>query len=77
MEEVDKLSFLFAIEAGAHDDVLAGVGVLWFQLDLPSFLLGLEQGLASRLLSQSRYGQYLVGQHDDPMELVPLLFYDH
>ena len=26
-EEVDKLAFLFAVEAGAYDDVLAAAGV--------------------------------------------------
>ena len=31
-EEVDELAFLFAVEAGAYDNVLAAAGVFWVEL---------------------------------------------
>ena len=41
-EEVDELAFLFAVEAGAHDNVLAAAGVFRVQLHFLGLLGGLE-----------------------------------
>ena len=59
MEEVDELPFLFVVEAGAHDNVLAAARVFRVQLDLLGLLGWMEQGLASRLLGQSRHDRLL------------------
>ena len=41
-EEVDELAFLFAVEAGAYDNVLAAVGVFRVQLHFLCIIGGLE-----------------------------------
>ena len=56
MEEVDELAFLFTVEAGAHDNVLAAAGVFLVQLHFLGLLGGLEGGLVSWLLSRDRRG---------------------
>ena len=48
-EEVDELDFLFAVEAGAYDNVLAAVGVFRVELHSLGFLGGLEGGLVGRV----------------------------
>ena len=48
-EEVNELAFLFALEAGAHDNVLAAAGVFWVELHFLGLLGGLEGGLVGRV----------------------------
>ena len=48
-EEVDELTFLFAVEAGTYDNVLAAAGVFRVQLHFLGFLGGLEDGLIGRV----------------------------
>ena len=75
-EEVDELAFLFAVEAGAYDDVLAAAGVFRVQLHLLGFLGGPEVGFVGRVLDRDRCGQGFACHGDDPVELAPLLGYD-
>ena len=75
-EEVDELAFLFAVEAGAHDDVLATARVFRVQLHLLGLLGGLERGLVGWLLGRDLGGQCFLGQGDDPVKLAALLGYD-
>ena len=49
-EEVDELAFLFAVEASAHDNVLAVAGAFRVQLHFLGLLGGLEVGLVGRVL---------------------------
>ena len=72
-EEVDELAFLFAIEAGAYDNVLAAAGVFWVGLHFLGLLGGLEGGLVGRVRARDRRGGGLACQGDDPVELAPLL----
>ena len=72
-EEVDELAFLFAIEAGAYDNVLAAAGVFWVGLHFLGLLGGLEGGLVGWVLGWDRRGQGLTCHGDDPVELAPLL----
>ena len=44
-EEVDELAFLFAVEAGTYDNVLAAAGVFWVELHFLGLLGGFEGGL--------------------------------
>ena len=48
-EEVDELAFLFAVEAGAYDNVLAAAGVFWVELHFLGLLGRLEGGLVGRV----------------------------
>ena len=48
-EEVDELAFLFAVEAGAYDNVLAAAGVFRVELHFLGLLGGLEGGLVGRV----------------------------
>ena len=54
MEEVDELAFLFAVKAGAYDNVLVAAGVFQVQLHFLGLLGGLQGGLISRLLGRDR-----------------------
>ena len=76
MEEVDELAFLFAVEAGAYDNVLAVAGILRLQLHLLGLFGGLERDLVGRLLGRDLGGRRLLGQGNNPVELAPLLGYD-
>ena len=73
IEEVDELAFLFAVEAGAYDNVLAAVGVFRVELHFLGLLGGLEGGLVGRVQGRDRCSGGLACQGDDPVELVPLL----
>ena len=59
-EEVDELAFLFAVEVGAHNGVLAAAGVFRVQLDPLGPLGWLERSLIGWLLGHSRQGRLLV-----------------
>ena len=75
-EEVDELAFLFAVKAGAYDNILAAAGVFRVELHLLGLLGGLEGGLIGHLLGRDWCGRCFVGQGDDPVKLAPLLGYD-
>ena len=49
MEEVDELAILFAVEAGAYDNVLAAAGVFQVELHFLDLLGGLEGSLVGRV----------------------------
>ena len=72
-EEVDELAFLFVVEAGAYDNVLAAARVFWVELHFLGLLGGLEGGLVGRLRGRDRRSRGLACQGDDPVELAPLL----
>ena len=76
MEEVDELAFLFAVEVGAYDNILAAAEVFRVQLHFLGLLGGLEGGFVSRLLGRDWCGRRPAGQGDDPVELAPFLGYD-
>ena len=48
-EEVDELAFLFVVEAGTYDNVLAAAGVFWVELHFLGLLGGLEGGFVGRV----------------------------
>ena len=73
MEVVDELAFLFAVEAGAYDNVLAATGVFRVQLHFLGLLGGFEGGLIGRVLGRDQRSRGLACQGDDPVELAPLL----
>ena len=54
--DVSELAFLFAVEVGAYDNVLAAAGVFRVELHFLGLLGGLEGGLVSRLLGRDRHG---------------------
>ena len=56
MEEVDELAFLFAVKAGACDNVLAAARVFRVQLYFLGLLGGLEGGLVYRLFARDQCG---------------------
>ena len=72
-EEVDELAFLFAVEAGAYDNVLAAAGVFRGELHFLGLLGGLEGSLVGRVQGRDRCVGGLTCEGDDPVKLVPLL----
>ena len=72
-EEVDELAFLFAVEAGAYDNVLAAAGVFRVQLHFLGLLGGFEGRLVGRVLGRDRRNGGLACHGDDPIGLAPLL----
>ena len=72
-KEVDELAFLFAIEAGAYDNVLAAAGVFRVELHFLGLLGGLEDDLVGRVRGRDRRSGGLACQGDDPVELAPPL----
>ena len=69
-EEVDELAFLFAVEAGTYDNVLATAWVLRVELNFLGLLGGLEGVFVSRLLKRDRRGRGRARHGDDPVELM-------
>ena len=53
-EEVDELAFLFAVEAGAYDNVLAATGVFKVELHFVGLLGGFEGSYVGRVRGRDR-----------------------
>ena len=59
---VNELAFLFAVEAGAYDNVLAAAGVFWVELHFLGLLGGLEGSLIGRFRGRAQRRRRLPGR---------------